>query len=139
MSSAESKVYRLRGIPEHLDRLGVALLLSRFIASGDQRDVSVASLAPSCEIWASIRTKTATLCFKKLPDTVGRDPDAGEWRLRDPTLATPLLLDDTFIGLSPLNDVLEHKHHYEYVGFECKNISLLYNSPTNTNIRVAAS
>ncbi|KAL7916222.1 hypothetical protein GGI35DRAFT_473518 [Trichoderma velutinum] len=115
MSSAESRVYRLRGIPEHLDRLGVALLLSRFIAHGDQRDVSVASLALSCERWASTRTKTATLSFKKLPDAVSRDPGAGEWPLRDPTWAAPLLLDDTFFGLSPLNDVPEHEHLYDCI------------------------
>ncbi|PTB60595.1 hypothetical protein M431DRAFT_477059 [Trichoderma harzianum CBS 226.95] len=115
MSSVESKVYRLRGIPEHLDRLGVALLLSRFIANGDQGDVSVASLALGCERWVSKRTKTATLSFKRLPDAVSRDPDAGEWPLRDPTWAAPLLLDDTFIGLSPLNDVPEHEHHYDCI------------------------
>ncbi|KAL7963142.1 hypothetical protein V8C34DRAFT_322125 [Trichoderma compactum] len=115
MSSVESKVYRLRGIPEHLDRLGVAVLLSKFIANGDQRDVSVASLALGCEKWVSTRTKTATLTFEKLPDIVSRDPDAGEWPLRDPTLATPLLLDDTFIGLSPLNDVPEHEHHHDCI------------------------
>lgn len=124
MSSVESKVYRLRGIPEHLDRLGVALLLSRFIANGDQGDVSVASLALGCERWVSKRTKTATLSFKRLPDAVSRDPDAGEWPLRDPTWAAPLLLDDTFIGLSPLNDVPEHEHHYEYVSFEAQNVAI---------------
>ncbi|KAK4077349.1 uncharacterized protein Triagg1_3681 [Trichoderma aggressivum f. europaeum] len=115
MSSAENKVYRLRGIPEHLDRLGVALLLSRFITNGDQGDVGVASLALSCERWVITRTKTATLSFKKLPDIVSRDPDAGEWPLRDPTWLAPLLLDDTFIGLSPLNDVAEHEHHYDCI------------------------
>ncbi|KAL6830099.1 hypothetical protein V8C40DRAFT_239362 [Trichoderma camerunense] len=115
MSSVESKVYRLRGIPEHLDRLGVALLLSRFIANGDQGDVSVGSLALSCNRWVNKRTKTATLSFKKLPEAVSRDPDAGEWPLRDPTWLAPLLLDDTFIGLSPLNDVPEHEHHYDCI------------------------
>ncbi|KAL6836241.1 hypothetical protein J3E69DRAFT_320897 [Trichoderma sp. SZMC 28015] len=115
MSSVESKVYRLRGIPEHLDRLGVALLLSRFIVNGDQGDVSVGSLALSCERWVNKRTKTATLSFKKLPEAVSRDPDAGEWPLRDPAWLTPLLLDDTFIGLSPLNDVPEHEHHYDCI------------------------
>ncbi|UKZ74110.1 hypothetical protein TrVFT333_001767 [Trichoderma virens FT-333] len=115
MTSVDSKVYRLRGIPEHLDRLGVALLLSRFIPDGDQRDVNVASLALSCEIWARTRTKTATLSFKKLPDVVSRDPAAGEWLLRDLTWEKPLLLDDSFFGLSPLNDVPEYEHHYDCI------------------------
>lgn len=115
MSSVDSKVYRLRGIPEHLDRLGVALLLSRFITDGVQGDIIFGSLALSCERWVSTRTKTATLSFKKLPDIVSRNPDAGEWPLRDLTWAAPLLLDDTFIGLSPLNDVPEDEHRYEYV------------------------
>ncbi|KAL7938271.1 hypothetical protein V8C35DRAFT_276650 [Trichoderma chlorosporum] len=115
MASVENKVYRLRGIPEHLDRLGVAVLLGRFIPDGDQRDVNIASLASSCERWAIIRTKTATLSFKKLPEAVGRDPGAGEWSLQDLTLAAPLLLDDTFFGLSPLNDVPEHEHRYDCI------------------------
>lgn len=121
MASVESKVYRLRGIPEHLDRLGVARLVSRFIPDGDQRDVVVASLALSCEIWATPRTKTATLSFKKLPEAVSRDPAAGEWPLPDLALAKPLLLDDAFFGLSPLNDVPEHEHRYEYVDFGLHN------------------
>ncbi|KAL7947736.1 hypothetical protein V8C42DRAFT_262685 [Trichoderma barbatum] len=115
MTSVESKVYRLRGIPEYLDRLGVARLVSKFIPDGDQRDVNVASLAFSCEIWATRRTKTATLTFNKLPGAVIKAPAAGEWPLPDPALGKPLILDDNFFGLSPLNDVPENEHHYDCI------------------------
>lgn len=115
MAPIESKIYRLRGIPEHLDRLGVAQLISTFISDGDERDVNVASVALSCEIWAVTRYKVATLSFKKLPDAVTKNPTAREWSLPVLALPRPLVLDDTFLGLSPLNDVSEHRHAYDCV------------------------
>lgn len=115
MAPIESKIYRLRGIPEHLDRLGVARLIGTFISDGDERDVNVASVALSCEIWAVTRYRVATLSFKKLPDAVRNNPTAREWPLPVLALPRPLVLDDTFLGLSPLNDVSEHRHAYECV------------------------
>ncbi|KAK5989396.1 hypothetical protein PT974_10915 [Cladobotryum mycophilum] len=115
MASIESKVYRLRSIPDHLDRLGVAELISTFIPHGDQRDVIVSSLALSCELWVRPRTKTATLSFRKLPKAVGDGPKAGEWSLWQPGLPQPLLLDDKFYGLTPLNEVPEHQDKYECI------------------------
>ncbi|KAM6481421.1 hypothetical protein HDV62DRAFT_398146 [Trichoderma sp. SZMC 28011] len=41
--------------------------------------------------------------------------ETSEWPLRDLTWAAPLLLDDTFIGLSPLNDVPEDEHRYDCI------------------------
>ncbi|KAL7791949.1 hypothetical protein V8C37DRAFT_410308 [Trichoderma ceciliae] len=108
MASIESKAYRLRGIPEHLNRLGVAQIISTFIPGGDQRDVDVASLALCCRTWASPRTKTATLSFKKLPDTVNGDPTAGEWPLRIPALAKSLLLDDIRLASHPVGSWQPH-------------------------------
>lgn len=117
MTPIDGKIYRLRGIPEHLDRLGVAQLISTFISDGDVRDVNVASVALSCEIWAVTRYKVATLSFKKLPDAVSKNPAAREWSLPVLALPRPLVLDDTFLGLSPLNDVPEHRHAYECVDY----------------------
>lgn len=118
MAPIESKVYRLRNIPEHLDRHGVIQLVSTFIPSGELGDIDVKSLAlaPSCEAWSAPRFKVATLSFQKLPDAVSKEPAAGEWSLQvGPPFAKPLLLDDTFFGLCPLNHVPEHQHQYEYV------------------------
>lgn len=117
MAPLESKVYRLRHIPEHLDRHGVIQLVRTFIPGGELGDVDVKSLAlaPTCEAWSAPRFNVATLSFQKLPDAVSKNPTAGEWSLRTPTLAKPLLLDDTFFGLCPLNHVPENEHQYEYV------------------------
>lgn len=114
MASPETKVYRLRGIPAHLDRLGVAQLVQPFLSDGKLEDVRVASLALSCDFWVNNPTKTATLNLKKLPEVVRAAPAAGEWHL--PVRALPehsLILDDTFYGLTPLNEVSQHQ--YEYV------------------------
>ncbi|KAL6789794.1 hypothetical protein J3E68DRAFT_439026 [Trichoderma sp. SZMC 28012] len=111
MASPETKVYRLRGIPAHLDRLGVAQLVQPFLSDGKLEDVRVASLALSCDFWVTNPTKTATLNLKKLPEVVRAAPAAGEWHL--PVRALPehsLILDDTFYGLTPLNEVSQHQY-----------------------------
>jgi hypothetical protein len=113
MSSQESKVYRLQGIPGHLDRLGVAQLISTFLPTGRLQDVTVASLAPHCGFWDRSFTKVATLCLRELPEAVRAAPTAGEWLLQVSTLPKPLLLDNKFHGLTPLNDISESQHKYE--------------------------
>lgn len=113
MASTEAKVYRLRGIPAHMDRLSVARMISDFLPDGGMEDVTVASLALSCEYWVRNPTKTATLTFRKLPEAVLAAPLSSEWQLPVLTLPKPLILDDTFYGLTPLNEVAESQHKYE--------------------------
>ncbi|KAL7810778.1 hypothetical protein V8C44DRAFT_350038 [Trichoderma aethiopicum] len=115
MASPETKVYRLRGIPEHLDRLGVAQLMQPFLPSGKMEDITVASLALSCDFWSRTPTKTATLTLRSLPDVVRASPGAGEWQLPILALPKPLILDDTFYGLTPLNEVAEVQHHHDCI------------------------
>ncbi|KAL5087412.1 hypothetical protein Trisim1_007811 [Trichoderma cf. simile WF8] len=111
MASPETKVYRLRGIPPSMDRLGVAQLVQPFLSDGKLEDIRVASLALSCDFWNNNPTKTATLNLKKLPGVVRDAPAAGEWHL--PVCRLPehsLILDDTFYGLTPLNEVSQHQY-----------------------------
>ncbi|PTB72047.1 hypothetical protein M440DRAFT_1405803 [Trichoderma longibrachiatum ATCC 18648] len=115
MASPETKVYRLRGIPEHLDRLGVAQLIRPFLPSEKLEDITVASLALSCGFWSRSPTKTATLTLRSLPDLVRAAPGAGEWQLPILALPKPLILDDTFYGLTPLNEVSEFQHRYDCI------------------------
>lgn len=108
------KVFRLRGIPNHLDRLDVAKLLRNFLPEGSTpADIDVASLAQSCDFSSIFVTKTATLTFSKLPVAVQAAPHLKEWSFSLPGLSKPLLLDDTFYGLTPLNHVTEEQHRYE--------------------------
>ncbi|KAL7906988.1 hypothetical protein GGI35DRAFT_482355 [Trichoderma velutinum] len=116
MASPETKVYRLRGIPPYMDRLSVAQLVRPFLSDGKLEDIRVASLALSCDIRIENRTKTATLNLKTLPEVVRDAPAAGEWHL--PVHALPehsLILDDTFYGLTPLNDVAMSQHQYDCI------------------------
>lgn len=109
-----SKVYRLRGIPEHLDRLDITRLLSDFLPDdGSSGDIHIASLAPSCDFSSLSPTKTATLTFSKLPSAVRDAAFQREWSFSLPGLARPLVLDDTFFGLTSLNDVPRSQHKYE--------------------------
>ncbi|KAL7894849.1 hypothetical protein HDV63DRAFT_406827 [Trichoderma sp. SZMC 28014] len=114
MAPLESKVFRLRYIPENLDRHDMIQLVRTFIPNGELGDVDVKSLAPA-PTWSAPRFNVATLSFQKLPDVVSKNPTAGEWTLRAPTLAKPLLLDDTFFGLCPLNHVPEDEHQYDCI------------------------
>ncbi|KAK4077032.1 uncharacterized protein Triagg1_3999 [Trichoderma aggressivum f. europaeum] len=115
MASPETKVYRLRGIPAHLDRLGVTQLIQAFLPNGKLEDITVASLAMSCEFWIRNPTKIATLTLRKLPEVVRIAPAAGEWQLPVLALPKPLILDDKFYGLTPLNEVKESHHQFDCV------------------------
>ncbi|PTB63731.1 hypothetical protein BBK36DRAFT_1126010 [Trichoderma citrinoviride] len=115
MASLETKVYRLRGIPAHLDRLGLARLIQPFLPAGKLEDISVASLALSCDFWSRHPTKTATLTLRNLPEVVREAPAAGEWELPVLALPKPLILDDTFFGLTPLNEVPESQHQHDCI------------------------
>src|SRR5438046_2923971 len=84
-----ARVYRLRGIPEHLDRLEVAELVGGFLPDGSPKDITVASLAPSCDFWSRSTSKTATLTFSKLPVAVLAAPSAKVWLLPVPGLPSP--------------------------------------------------
>jgi len=98
-----AKVFRLRRIPNHLDRLDVAELLSGFLADGSPQDITVASLAPSCDIWSLAESKTATLTFSKFPSVVRLSSHAKEWVLLLAGLVRPMVLDHAYFGLTPLN------------------------------------
>ncbi|KAL7931669.1 hypothetical protein V8C35DRAFT_323523 [Trichoderma chlorosporum] len=115
MASLETKVYRLRGIPTHLDRMGVAQLIQPFLPDGKLEDIDVKSLALSCELWVRNPTKIATLTLRKLPEAVSIAPSAGEWELRVLALPMPLILDVMFYGLTPLNEVAESQHQSDCI------------------------
>ena len=108
-----SRVYRLKGIPEDLDRLEVAKLLADFLPSRDASNVTVASLSPSCDFWSRSTTKTATLTFSELPTHVHAAPSATEWQIHLSGLVDPLILDVAFRGLTPLNAVPPGDHQLE--------------------------
>lgn len=109
----KAKVYRLRGLPLHVDRQGVGDLLCSTLPSLDRNDITVTSLAPSCGFWTS-DSKTATLTFSTPPPLVRDAPATTEWRLPAPGLQEPLILDHDFNGFTPLNHVPADQHEHEY-------------------------
>ncbi|UKZ81863.1 hypothetical protein TrVFT333_009639 [Trichoderma virens FT-333] len=113
MASLEDKVYRLRDIPADRDRLGVAELIKPFIPDGKLEDITIASLAPTCGFPGRSPTKTATVTVRKTPEIMNHSSTTGEWKLCTPALTNPLILDATFYGLTPLNEVEEHQHKYD--------------------------
>ncbi|UKZ56123.1 hypothetical protein TrVGV298_009951 [Trichoderma virens] len=120
MASLEDKVYRLRDIPADRDRLGVAELIKPFIPDGKLEDITIASLAPTCGFPGRSPTKTATVTVRKTPEIMNNSSTTGEWKLCTPALTNPLILDATFYGLTPLNEVEEHQHKYDLGGVVLK-------------------
>ncbi|KAI1088735.1 hypothetical protein F5B19DRAFT_470013 [Rostrohypoxylon terebratum] len=122
--SLKLKVYRLRGCPGHLDRLGAAELLSRELGDIAPTDIAIKSLATSLHSWTATPTKVGTLMFHKVPALLGEREKETEWKLSVVGLEEDLILDIHFLGMTPLNDVQLEKHK-----FDCIAISGLASHP----------
>ncbi|KAI1443597.1 hypothetical protein F5Y02DRAFT_392884 [Annulohypoxylon stygium] len=122
--SLKFKVYRLRGCPGHLDRLGAAELLSRELGDIAPTDIAIKSLATNLDPWAITPTKVGTLMFHKTPTLIGEQDKKKEWKLSVVGFEDDLILDIHFWGMTPLNDVQPEKHE-----FDCIAISGLASHP----------
>ncbi|KAI1371116.1 hypothetical protein F4677DRAFT_450684 [Hypoxylon crocopeplum] len=118
------KVYRLRGCPAHLDRLGATELLSRALGDVSPVDIRIQSLATTLDPRTRPPTKVATLMFRRLPALIEARQGDDEWKIPVDALEKPLLLDTHFLGMTPLNDVEREKHE-----FDCIAISGLASHP----------
>lgn len=114
-SGHKPRVFRLRRIPEHIDRLGAVDLLSKALGDVRPEDIRISSLANAANPWEQPPTRTATLTFLTAPALVLSPNHKEKWTLPVPGLKASLLLDSHFFGLTPLNDVVESKHEYEFV------------------------
>ncbi|KAI0106570.1 hypothetical protein F4776DRAFT_645778 [Hypoxylon sp. NC0597] len=123
-SSLKPRVYRLRGCPAHLDRLGATELLSRALGDVAPPDIRIQSLAISLDRWARPPTKIGTLVFLKQPALVKTQKENGEWSIPIAGFEKPLVLDTHFLGMTPLNDVEREEHK-----FDCIAISGLASHP----------
>lgn len=105
----KSKVFRLRNVPGDMDRLAATRLLCKLMGGIPEQDVHLSSLAWEVDRHSSSRTKTATLTFSTVPTSI-KDRDTF---FTDVALSSPLIIDDHFQGVTPLNDVPDHTHVYE--------------------------
>ncbi len=118
MSSATAspekvRVYRLRHLPGHVDRLSAAELFAKCFDGLAPQNIHIPSLAHVIDPWTRPATKTATLTFRTTPVATGIATEDVEWKFPVPGLAKPLLLDHHFRGLTPLNEVSPVEHQYE--------------------------
>ncbi|KAI9150643.1 hypothetical protein HJFPF1_10418 [Paramyrothecium foliicola] len=119
MAEIDSKwlrnVYRLRGVPFHVETLShVAKLLSSVLKDVSQNDIDVKSLAITAE-WEIPLTKIATLQLRSVPAILSLSEGVSEWCLSSPFPHNGLILDCHFLGFTPLNDVDSSKHTAWYV------------------------
>ncbi|VUC32091.1 unnamed protein product [Clonostachys rosea] len=114
-SSSKAKVYRLRNIPAHFDRLLAVEWLARTFGDVSQSDVQIHSLALSVDTWSTSPTKTATVTFGRMPFMLGSIDNTRECVIQIPELARPLIVDDHFQGMTPLNSVAKEAHQSDCV------------------------
>lgn len=113
MSTPEKpRVFRLRNLPGHSDRLSATKLLSQSLGI-DEGDILISSLASDVDKRSHTRMKVATLTFQKLPLGINSRLLAGNFLINSLGLADPMMLDDRFQGVTPLNDVAQHRHTHE--------------------------
>ena len=110
---ANAKVYRVRNLPGDVDRLAAASLVARAFGDIVTDDVGLSSLALTIDPWAPSPTRTATVTFKTIPSLIASNPKTSEWRLPGPGSQRPIVVDTTFRGLTPLNDVHPSVHDHE--------------------------
>lgn len=112
-SRTNTKVFRVRNLPDHVDRLEVREILRRHGEGMGDVDIQVCSLASDVYSTSKLRTKTATVTFDRLPASL----EPRRFKI-DLTIKFSerlvLIVDEHFQGVTPLNDIdLEHKHTHE--------------------------
>lgn len=116
-NKSKPRVFRLRNLPAHVDRWSAVELLCQSVGDIAPQDVMISSLAYEAGPWLRARTQTATIAFRKPPSTLTLGLHGGECTIAVPGLERPLIVDDHFQGVTPLNCLPEDEHKYEYVGW----------------------
>lgn len=107
------RVFRLRNLPAHVDRLSAVELLCGSIDGISAQDVRISSLAYDVDVWSWMRTKVATLTLNKGHSVLNSMLNGGECTIPVPGLPKPLIMDHHFQGITPLNHVPDVEHKYE--------------------------
>ncbi len=112
-----TKTFRVRRVPANLSRSTLAGFLQRSVSAlGGDTNICVRSLASSPDDWNSPPSQTATLEFVDLPPQF-QSKAATTWEFPVPGHDIALTFDTDFIGFTPLNQVDEQHHEFEYVRF----------------------
>lgn len=107
------RVFRVRNLPGHLDRLSAVELLCGSIKGLTTQDVQICSLAYNADPWESSRTKVATLTLYREPPALTSSLKGGECSISVSGLERRLIIDHHFQGVTPLNHVPDYEHKYE--------------------------
>lgn len=113
----KARVFRVRNLPGHVDRLSAVELLCAAIEDITSQDVQISSLAYDVDPWAWSRTKVATMTFHREPPALSSSLGGGEYLFPVSGLERPLIIDHHFQGITPLNYVPNREHKYESVYF----------------------
>ncbi|CAI6095931.1 unnamed protein product, partial [Clonostachys chloroleuca] len=92
--------------------------LARTFGDVSLNDVQIHSQALSVDAWSL--SKTATVTFAKIPLMIDSINHTRECVIQVPELARPLIVDDHFQGITPLNSLAKEAHTFELVILEGK-------------------
>jgi len=133
----ESKVFRLRQLPNWACTRATAADVIRRALDLPADHVTVCSVAKTSDIWEAPPTRVATLQLRSLPSLVRESREAKEWSFPIPAKSTHassetssdedavLILDSHFEGMTVLNDVDPATHYAEYVFAPCRCVARL--------------
>lgn len=106
----ERRTYRVRQLPPHVDRHQTVALLARLGHDlGPAANIQIFSLSSSLNPWENRPTKTATVCFLRLPAAF--DNDKNEWVLpaqSELALERDIIVDVHFLDFTALNSPEKH-------------------------------
>ena len=104
------KVYRVRNFPSHVDKHAAIELLLQCLGDIGPDEIQMPSLATDVGMLRS-RHKVATVTFNRQPKLL--DSGKNEYKMAVIGLEDPLIIDDHFDGVTPLNNVTYEAHSCE--------------------------
>lgn len=105
-----SRVFRVRNLSAHVDRLSAVELMCQSIDSVAAQDIRLSSLAYEVDVCSWLRTKTAIITLHERIRDIHRSHSDGDYTTPGPALAKPLIIDHHFQGATLLKHVPEDKH-----------------------------
>lgn len=112
-TTANGKVFRVRNLPHDVDRLEVRDMLHRYGEGMRDSNIRVFSLAGEVDRTSHLSTQTATITFEPLPACLEARPSHADFTIDVFPQKLPLIIDEHFQGVTPLNNVPDHEHTHE--------------------------
>jgi hypothetical protein len=112
MMSSKRFTYRISRVPAGVTASKLKAILVDHLGLGSEDNINVRSLARTPDVWTYPPQQTATIDFDVAPKVLGQTKyNVDSFELGDDD--DPIVVDRTFLGFTPLNDVADEDHEFE--------------------------